>query len=164
MPPSPLLPRLSAAARYATHAMLEIAEAGGQVVASATIVRHQQLPGYYLDQLLGKLRRAQLLRSVRGPRGGYLLARPAASISLADIVCAIDGSLDPALIGAANDLLPVAAPECACAVEEAWRSAEAAMHEVMQRTSLAALLRRKADLEGHAAADGAGHASAARRG
>jgi len=142
MPPPPLLPRLSSTTRYAAHAMIEIAEAAGQVVPAAAIVAHQHVPGHFLDQVLGKLRRAGLLRSVRGPHGGYVLARPATAISLADIVCAIDGGPSLLLPGPFRDL-----PEAGCAVEEAWLSAGAAMHDVMRRTSLAALVLRKHVLE-----------------
>ena len=142
MPPPPLLPRLSSTTRYAAHAMIEIAEAAGRVVPAAAIVERQHVPGHFLDQVLGKLRRAGLLHSVRGPHGGYMLARPAASISLADIVCAIDGG--PFLL-LPDPLCEV--PEAGCAVEEAWLCAGAAMHAVMRRTSLAALVLRKRVLE-----------------
>ncbi len=149
MPPPPLLPRLSSTTRYAAHAMIEIAEAAGQVVPAAAIVEHQRAPGHFLDQVLGKLRRAGLLHSVRGPHGGYVLARSAVSISLADIVCAIDGGPYLPLTDMPPDAASRdgAAPGCGCAVEEAWLSAGAAMHDVMRRTSLAALVLRKRALE-----------------
>src|SRR5215469_6596971 len=79
---APLLPRLSSATRYATHAMLEIAEANGQVVRAATIAEHQQLPGHFLDQLLAKLRRAGLLTACVGHEVAISwLARPLLSAS-----------------------------------------------------------------------------------
>ncbi|MBV9582542.1 MAG: Rrf2 family transcriptional regulator [Chloroflexi bacterium] len=171
MPPPPLLPRLSSTTRIAAHAMIEIAEAQGRVVAAATIVRNQRLPDHFLDQLLGKLRRAGLLRSVRGPRGGYTLSRPATAISLADIVEAVDAPPSPrrqtavTTSGAAPsstrsstrshpaaflepETLAAGCPS-ACAVEQAWWSASAAMHEVMCHTTLAALVASKHALEHH---------------
>ncbi len=82
----PLLPRLSSTTGVVAHAMTETAEAHGHVVAAATIVRNQQVPGHFLDQLLGKLRRAGLLRSMRGAHGGHALTRAVTSIFLADII------------------------------------------------------------------------------
>jgi Rrf2 family protein len=66
------------------------------VVTAATIVDRQCLPADFLDQLLGRLRRAGLVRSVRGARGGYALARPAATITLADIVTPLESSFESA--------------------------------------------------------------------
>ena len=154
MPLPPLLPRLSSTTRVAAHAMIEIAEADGHVVAAATIVRNQQVPGHFLDQLLGKLRRAGLLRSVRGPHGGYALTRSATSISLADIVDAVDVNPNPPAFRDVH-ARGSATPQTGCAVEQAWQSASAAMHDVMQHTSLAALVASKRELERQRAAQSA---------
>lgn len=140
---SPTLPRPSSTTLYATHALIEIAQADGQVVSAARIVERQHLPSDFLDQLLARLRRAGLVTSVRGPRGGYVLARPAAAISLADIVSASEPSLD--WLGPS-----ACAPDFGnteCAVIEAWRFAGSAMQHVLSGTSLAALVHRKRELE-----------------
>lgn len=57
------------------------------------LARAQQIPGKFLEAILTQLRRAGLVRSQRGPDGGFWLARPADEISLADIIRAIDGPL-----------------------------------------------------------------------
>ena len=145
---SPALPRLSSATLYAAHAMIEIAEADGHVVNAAAIVEHQRLPAHFLDQLLGRLRRAGLVRSVRGPHGGYALARPPTAITLAHIVTAIEPSFESLDWAKRED--HVDAPDhdaSGCAVVEAWRSAGNAMQAAMQHTSLAALVHRKRELE-----------------
>src|ERR1700760_4482448 len=88
-----LLMRLSARADYALRAAIELASATDAHVTAERIARAQQIPGKFLETILTQLRRAGLIRSQRGPEGGFWLARPANEISLADIIRAIDGPL-----------------------------------------------------------------------
>src|SRR6201995_3943686 len=85
--------RLSARADYALRASIELASATDSHVTADRIARAQQIPGKFLETILTQLRRAGLIRSQRGPEGGFWLARPANEISLADIIRAIDGPL-----------------------------------------------------------------------
>src|SRR5580692_2412445 len=85
--------RLSARADYALRAAIELAAASSGHVTADQLARAQQIPGKFLETILTQLRRAGLVRSQRGPDGGFWLARPAAEISLADIIRAIDGPL-----------------------------------------------------------------------
>ena len=85
--------RLSARADYALRAAIELAAASSGHVTADQLARAQQIPGKFLETILTQLRRAGLIRSQRGPDGGFWLARPAAEISLADIIRAIDGQL-----------------------------------------------------------------------
>jgi Rrf2 family iron-sulfur cluster assembly transcriptional regulator len=62
----------------------------GQPIALADIAERQDISLSYLEQLFGKLRKGAQVKSVRGPGGGYLLARPAAEIRIADIIMAVD--------------------------------------------------------------------------
>src|SRR5882724_4888763 len=87
------LMRLSARADYALRAAIELAAASSGHVTADQLARAQQIPGKFLETILTQLRRAGLVRSQRGPDGGFWLARPAAEISLADIIRAIDGPL-----------------------------------------------------------------------
>ena len=64
-----------------------------QPVTLAEIAARQEISQSYLEQLFGRLRRAGLVRSARGPGGGYRLARPAAELRIADIVVAVDENL-----------------------------------------------------------------------
>ena len=83
--------RLSTKSRYAITAMLDLALNGREgPVTLADISENQNISLSYLEQLFSSLRAKQLVRGVRGPGGGYFLARDAASISIADIVCAVD--------------------------------------------------------------------------
>ena len=85
--------RLSARSDYALRAVIELAASGGGHVTADQLARTQAIPGKFLEAILTQLRRAGLVRSQRGPDGGFWLARPATEISLADIIRAIDGQL-----------------------------------------------------------------------
>jgi len=86
--------RLSARADYALRAAIELAAAsGGSHVTADQLAKTQGIPGKFLEAILTQLRRGGLVRSQRGPDGGFWLARPASEISLADIIRAIDGPL-----------------------------------------------------------------------
>ena len=85
--------RLSARSDYALRAVIELAAAGPGHVTADQLARTQAIPGKFLEAILTQLRRAGLVRSQRGPDGGFWLARPAGEISLADVIRAIDGPL-----------------------------------------------------------------------
>lgn len=85
--------RLSARVDYALRAAAELAVSGSRPVTAVQLAEAQQIPPKFLENILGQLRRSGLVRSQRGPEGGYWLAKPAERISLADIIRAIDGPL-----------------------------------------------------------------------
>lgn len=92
--------RLNAKGRYAVTAMLDVALHGGrQPVALADIAERQGISQSYLEQLFGRLRRAGLVASVRGPRGGYRLARGIPAISVAEVIAAVNEPLDATRCG-----------------------------------------------------------------
>lgn len=87
--------RLTTKGRFAVTAMIDLGlrQHSGPVTL-ATISQRQNISLSYLEQLFGRLRRHELVSSVRGPGGGYLLARVARKITVADIVLAVDEPLD----------------------------------------------------------------------
>lgn len=85
--------QLSARVDYALRAAAELAVSGSRPVTAIQLAEAQQIPPKFLENILGQLRRSELIRSQRGPDGGYWLARPPAQISLADIIRAVDGPL-----------------------------------------------------------------------
>lgn len=85
--------RVSARADYALRAAIEMAAASDSHVTSEQLARAQNIPGAFLETILTRLRRSNIVRSRRGPDGGFWLARPASEISLAEIIRAIDDQL-----------------------------------------------------------------------
>jgi Rrf2 family iron-sulfur cluster assembly transcriptional regulator len=87
--------KLTTRGRYAVTAMLDLAINGGsRPVSLADISGRQEISLSYLEQLFAKLRREQLVTSARGPGGGYRLARDGAEIFVAEIIDAVDESVD----------------------------------------------------------------------
>jgi len=93
--------KLSTKGRYAMVALVELAMAKGEsLVSLAEISRRQDISLPYLEQLFVKLRRGGLVESVRGPGGGYRLARPANTIRVSDIMAAVDETVSALHTGA----------------------------------------------------------------
>src|ERR687895_1333932 len=90
-----ILMRLSARVDYALRAAAELAVAGNHPVTAVQLAEAQGIPPKFLENILGQLRRAGLIRSQRGPDGGYWLARPAGEIALADVIRVTEG-VEPA--------------------------------------------------------------------
>src|SRR5258708_24399222 len=92
--------RLTTKGRFAVTAMLDLALNGaGRPVNLADISERQKISLSYLEQLFGKLRRGELVESVRGPGGGYNLAREASRVTVADIIRAVEEPLDSTQCG-----------------------------------------------------------------
>jgi Rrf2 family protein len=85
--------RLSAKADYALRASVELAGAGDGPVKAEAVARAQEIPLRFLEHILLDLKHAGLVGSQRGAEGGYWLARPAADVSLADVIRAVEGPL-----------------------------------------------------------------------
>jgi Rrf2 family protein len=85
--------RVSVRADYALRAAIELAAAPDRHVTGEELARAQIIPGTFLETILTHLRRSNIVRSQRGPDGGFWLARPASEISLADVIRAVDGQL-----------------------------------------------------------------------
>lgn len=86
---------LSAKVQYGIVALIELAAIHGQggVLQVAEIAQRQSIPDRYLEQMLTSLRRAGILRSIRGPRGGYQLARTPAEVTVLEVVAALEGEM-----------------------------------------------------------------------
>ncbi len=96
--------RLTTRGRYAVTAMLDLAVNSANGPARlAAISERQDISLSYLEQLFGQLRRQGLVRSQRGPGGGYLLGREAAAISIAEVIAAVNEDTDATRCGGAGD-------------------------------------------------------------
>jgi Rrf2 family protein len=84
---------ITARTEYALRAMLALAAAEPANVSAAAIAATQHIPSTFLQTIMGELRRANLVRSQRGTDGGYRLARPAAQISVGEVMRVVDGTV-----------------------------------------------------------------------
>jgi Rrf2 family iron-sulfur cluster assembly transcriptional regulator len=92
--------RLTTKGRFAVTAMIDLAmQHGASPVTLAEISQRQKISLSYLEQLFAKLRRCAIVESVRGPGGGYRLARDTAQVSVAEIILAVDEPLDATQCG-----------------------------------------------------------------
>lgn len=92
--------RLTTKGRFAVTAMVDLALRNGEgPVTLAEISQRQKISLSYLEQLFGKLRRRGLVDSVRGPGGGYCLAKDTAQVSVADVILAVDEPIDATQCG-----------------------------------------------------------------
>jgi Rrf2 family iron-sulfur cluster assembly transcriptional regulator len=105
-------------------------------VTLAAISERQHISLSYLEQLFGKLRRHQLVSSVRGPGGGYNLARQATTISVADIITAVDEPLDATQCGGKENCQD----DRRCMTHDLWERLNEKMHEYLSSVSLADLV------------------------
>ncbi len=129
---------LSTRGRYATRAMLELAlHYPNGPLSTASISRSQGISERYLQQLLGILKRAGLVRVVMGPGGGFTLASPPTEVRLSSILDAVEGHL--ALVECVNEehYCP-RAPECLS--REVWRGASELLNRYFDSLTLADVL------------------------
>lgn len=88
--------KLSTKGRYGLRALIDLASHGGkEPVSIMSISERQGISERYLEQLMSKMKKAGLIKSVRGAGGGYMLARDLSNISVGDILRALEGNLDP---------------------------------------------------------------------
>jgi len=128
--------RVSAKTDYALRAVAELAAAGGGPVKREAMSTAQNIPPKFLENILGDLRQARLVRSQRGAEGGYWLAKPAEEITVADVMRAVDGPLvgirgerpeDVAYAGAAESL------------QQVWIALRANLRAVVEEVTIADL-------------------------
>ena len=127
--------KLSTRTRYGMRAIIELAQhEGNRPLQLKAIAERQDISVKYLEQLMSLLRSAGFVRSVRGSKGGYVLARPASQIMLGEIFRSLEG--------------PVATTECTadgevcersvdCIARDIWMQVEAAIGQILGATSLA---------------------------
>ncbi|MBK1684752.1 Rrf2 family transcriptional regulator [Rhodoferax fermentans] len=125
--------RLSTKGRFAVTAMIDVAlrEKQGPVPLSDISVR-QQISLSYLEQMFSKLRQQGLVRSTRGPGGGYTLGHRTDAITVADIICAVEDAVP--------EVKPAEAADTKDMAQDLWDSMNAKVFEFMQSVSLRSLV------------------------
>ena len=131
--------QLSTRGRYAVMAMTELAgREGARAVPLASIAERQQISLAYLEQLFARLRRRGLVLSVRGPGGGYRLAKPAGELSVAEVVIAVDEPLRAVRCsGAGAGCMKGGAR---CLTHDLWAETGRQIHDYLAAVSLADVL------------------------
>ncbi len=126
--------KLSMKSRYGFRAILEIAaENKKKPVQIKTIARRQDISIKYLEQIVGTLKTADLVYSTRGPKGGYLLTKPAAEINLSEVFLALEGS--PISVECLDH--PQHRPQCKdCVTRVLWMEMQDAMLGVLESKTL----------------------------
>ena len=125
--------RLTTKGRYAVTAMLDLALNQEQgPISLADIAQRQDISLSYLEQLFSRLRKQALVSSVRGPGGGYTLGRAAPSIDIAQVITAVDESLDTTACGGAGNCHG----DKPCLTHALWHDLSKSMHDYLSGISL----------------------------
>jgi Rrf2 family protein len=129
--------RTTAKADYAVRAAVELA-AAGDLLTAEQIAQAQAIPVNFLENILRDLRRAGIVESRRGQQGGYVLARPADELSLADVIRAVEGPLAD-VRGRAPEALEY--PGAAEKLRDVWIALRANVRGVLEQVTLADVAR-----------------------
>ncbi len=132
--------KLSTKGRYGLKAMLDLAvhNSEGQVVLKS-IAERQAISENYLEQLFAILKKAKLVKSIRGSQGGYVLATSADNISVGDILRALEGSLAPVDCVAEGHPVSCSIYDC-CVTKGIWEKIRDSINTVVDSTTLESLV------------------------
>jgi Rrf2 family transcriptional regulator, cysteine metabolism repressor len=135
--------RISTKGDYGVRALIELAHHFGEgPLQSAEIAARQGIPEPYLDQLLTTMRRAGLIRSVRGPQGGHALLRHPSEVRLTEVIEALEGSLSPIACLDNGDCTKPGV----CAQREVWERVRRATQEILDSVTINDLAQREREL------------------
>jgi Rrf2 family iron-sulfur cluster assembly transcriptional regulator len=132
--------RLTTKGRFAVTAMMDIAlQEGSQPVALNEISERQNISLSYLEQLFGKLRRRALVTSVRGPGGGYRISRSTESITVGEIIRAVDETVDATQCGGLKNCKD----DKECITHELWTGLNEHIFDYMDTVKLSDLVEKR---------------------
>lgn len=132
--------RLTTKGRFAVTAMMDIAlQEGGRPVALSDISERQNISLSYLEQLFGKLRRRALVTSVRGPGGGYRISQPTETITIGEIIRAVDETVDATQCGGLKNCKD----DKECITHELWTGLNEHIFDYMDTVKLADLVEKR---------------------
>ena len=134
--------KLSTKSTYGLRAMLNVAISGGsEAISISDISEREGISTAYLEQLLNKLRHSGFIESVRGPRGGYVLAKKAADITVADIVGALERSVYPVHCATNRKKNVSCKRSRSCVPKMVWHKLSKAINDCLKSITLADLCR-----------------------
>ncbi|HAT51678.1 MAG: Fe-S cluster assembly transcription factor [Betaproteobacteria bacterium] len=132
--------RLTTKGRFAVTAMMDIAlQEGVRPVALSDISERQNISLSYLEQLFGKLRRRALVTSVRGPGGGYRISQPTETITVGEIIRAVDETVDATQCGGLKNCKD----DKECITHELWTGLNEHIFDYMDTVKLADLVEKR---------------------
>jgi Rrf2 family transcriptional regulator, cysteine metabolism repressor len=129
--------KLSTRGKYGLYAMVYLAEKAGDGPQTLKAIAEIGLPDHYLEQLLGSMRRAGLVTTVRGAQGGYQLSRPPHEITVGHIIDAVEGPLHLSGCLGDNDDCPRSA---GCRTKRAWESLTDSINGLLYGITLSDML------------------------
>ena len=129
---------MTAKVDYAVRALVELAAAEGATVKGDRIAEAQQVPLKFLENILAELRRAGIVGSQRGADGGYRMVKAPDSVSIADVIRAVEGPLADVHGTPPEDLDP---PGLAAPVREVWLATRAALRSVLEEVTIGHIAR-----------------------
>ena len=130
--------KLSTRGRYGIHAMYDLAKnynAGPQPIKA--IAERQTIPEAYLEQLIALLRKGELVKSIRGAQGGYMLSRPAGEITVGNVLRTLEGDLSIVSCLAGED---VCAKSGGCPTQAVWKKLRDGINQVVDSITLQDML------------------------
>ena len=145
--------KLSTKGRYGLRAMIDLARYSEvEPVSINCIAARQNISERYLEQLVALLRKAGLVKSIRGATGGYILAKDAAEISVGDILRALEGSLEPVKCAAFYSEEGCMASD-GCVTKYVWQKINDSINETVNQMMLDELVRESKNLNPAGACD-----------
>lgn len=144
--------KLSTKGRYGLRAAIDLALYGEEeAVSIQSISARQQISDSYLEQLVGKLKKAGLVTSVRGAQGGYRLAKPAEEISVGDVLRAMEGSIEAVSCGTEKSTNCVG--QNLCAARYVWERVNKSIQETVDSIMISQLAEESRRMQEAAAGD-----------
>ncbi len=135
--------KLSTRTRYGMRAVLELARNDGdRPMQLRNIAKHQEISLKYLEQLIAMLKTAGFVRSIRGSKGGYLLAKPADQIRLSEVFECLEGSVTTVECVVTASVCDRAAD---CVVRQVWVEVQESIHKVLNSLTMQDLVNRAKD-------------------
>lgn len=131
--------KLSTKGRYGLRAVLDIAMQG-EATSVSSIAGRQMISENYLEKLIGMLKKAGILNSVRGAQGGYVLARPAEEISVGEILRALEGDLNPVDCASIDGSYDCGGADT-CVTKFVWKRISDSINEAVDHLMLSELAR-----------------------
>ncbi len=135
---------ISTKAQYGMRALVEVALGGDDPTSLKTVAERQDLSHQYLEQIFAVLRRAGIVESVRGARGGYRVARPLAEVTALEVVELLEGSVAPVTC---IDDEGTCERVGHCSTEALWRRVDGAVRAVLGSTTVADLVAQRRILQ-----------------